>query len=55
MEHMPFILILQTLVLVIVEKFTFKIPRKFKKYFGFFFSLDSCFKTNKPRPELRFS
>jgi hypothetical protein len=27
MEHLPFILLLQTLFLVIVEKFTFKIPR----------------------------
>ena len=31
MEHMPFILLLQTLVLVIVEKFTFKIPRQLNK------------------------
>ena len=31
MEHMPFILLLETLVLVIVEKFTFKIPRQHLK------------------------
>ena len=35
MEHMPFILLLQTLVLVIVEKFTFKIPRNLKKILDF--------------------
>ena len=36
MEHMPYILLLQTLVLIIVEKFTFKIPRIAQKVERFY-------------------
>ena len=36
MEYMPYILLLQTLVLIIVEKFTFKIPRIAQKVERFY-------------------
>lgn len=36
MEHMPYIILLQTLVLIVVEKFTFKIPRIAQKVERFY-------------------
>ena len=36
MEYMPYIILLQTLLLIVVEKFSFKIPKVFQKVERFY-------------------